>query len=91
MVSQSSVLSSGSIFSVENPASTPARSGEPSLYVGESSRSLHERAREHWADADKGVEECHMTEHKHAAHIGEGGKPSFRFKVVKGWRTALEG
>ena len=66
------------------------RSGEPSLYVGESSRSLHERAREHWADADKGVDECHMMEHEHAAHRGEDGSPAFRFKVVKGCRTALE-
>ena len=31
-----------------------------------------------------------MMEHERAAHRGEGGKPSFRFKVVKGFRTALE-
>jgi hypothetical protein len=66
------------------------RSGEPSLYVGESSYSLHERVREHWADADKGVDECHMMELEHAAHRGEDGSPAFRFKVVKGCHTALD-
>ena len=43
---------------------------------GESSRSLHERAKEHWADAVKEVDECHRMEHEHAAHRGEGGNPS---------------
>ena len=31
-----------------------------------------------------------MMEHEHAAHRGEDGSPAFRFKVVKGCRTALE-
>ena len=52
--------------------------------IGERSCSLHERA-----DADKEVDECHMMEHEHA-HRGEDGSPAFRFKVVKGCRTALE-
>ena len=43
---------------------------------GESSRSLHERAKEHWADAVKGVDECLRMKHEHAAHRGEGGNPS---------------
>jgi hypothetical protein len=67
------------------------RTGEqPSLYVGESSRSLYERAREHWADADKRVEECHMMEHQNASDRGEEGAPTFKFKLVKGCRTAPE-
>jgi hypothetical protein len=66
------------------------RSGEPSLCGGESSCSLYERARENWADADKGVDECHMIEHAHAAHREEDGSPAFRLKMVKGCRTALE-
>ena len=24
--------------------------------------------KEHWADADKRVDECHIMEHEHAAH-----------------------
>jgi hypothetical protein len=63
---------------------------KPSLYMGESSRSLYERAREHWTDADKRVEECHMMEHQNASHRGEDGAPTFKFKLVKGFRTALE-
>ena len=43
-----------------------------------------------WKTKDKGVDECHMMEHEHAAHRGEDGSPAFRFKVVKGCRTALE-
>ena len=31
-----------------------------------------------------------MMEHERAAHRVEDGSPSFRFKVVKGCRTALE-
>ena len=33
-----------------------------SLYVGESARSLKERAGEHWADAEGWKEESHMVE-----------------------------
>ena len=34
--------------------------GFPSLYLGESSRSVSERAEEHWKDAENGKEESHM-------------------------------
>jgi hypothetical protein len=39
-----------------------------SLYVGEFARSLHERGREHWRDADMRKEESHMMEHEEGAH-----------------------
>ena len=63
----------------------------PSLYVGETSRSLAERAGEHWDSAKGGNCENHMLDHEARAHKngGEGG-PQFRFLVVKKCKTALE-
>ena len=62
---------------------------KPSLYVGESSRSLKERAGEHWADAEGWKEECHMVEHQMMAHKGEE-NPAFQFRVVKKCGSSLE-
>ena len=65
------------------------KKGFPSLYVGESARSVAERAAEHWHDAESGKEESHMLEHQVASHNGEG-PPRFNFKVVKSCKTSLE-
>jgi hypothetical protein len=65
------------------------RKDNASLYVGESARSLHERAGEHWRDADMRKEESHMIEHEEGVHRGEDG-PEFRFKVIKKCKTSLE-
>jgi hypothetical protein len=54
-----------------------------SLYVGESARSISERALEHWRDAETGKEESHMLEHQAVAHRGEQSTPEFHFRVVK--------
>ena len=53
----------------------------PSLYVGETARSVAERALEHWRDAETGKEESHMVEHQVDSHGGEG-PPKFSFRVV---------
>ena len=37
-----------------------------SLYVGETARSISERATEHWRDAEAGKEESHIMEHVEA-------------------------
>ena len=66
------------------------RSGtNASLYVGETSRSLFERTSEHWQAADSLKEESHMVQHIEESHKGEG-KPDFKFKVVKTFKTALD-
>ena len=65
------------------------RRGIASLYVGESARSVHERALEHWRDAESGKEETHMVEHQAEAHRGED-IPQFRFRVVKKCKSSLE-
>ena len=63
------------------------KDGTPSLYVGESSRSIQERAGEHWGAAKKGEEDSHMVRHQAMEHVGE--PPSFLFKVISTHKTAL--
>ena len=63
------------------------KEGPPSLYVGESSRSIQERASEHWGAARRGEEESHMVRHQKLVHPGA--PPQFHFKVVSSHRTAL--
>jgi hypothetical protein len=60
----------------------------PSLYVGETARSIMERAGEHWADGLAGKEESHMAEHQAMAHRNE--QPAFNFRVVKHCSSSLE-
>ena len=59
----------------------------PSLYVGESSRSIQERAKEHWGAALKKDAKSHMVKHQNLEHPGE--PPEFLFKVVSTHKTAL--
>ena len=61
----------------------------PSIYVGESARSLAERSREHWGDFNKGKIESHMYTHWQEAHRGEDPSPHFNFRVVKSFKSAL--
>ena len=60
----------------------------PSIYVGESSRSLMERTREHWGAYRNGNSESHIRKHYLLHHDGEG-DPEFVFKVVSQHSTAL--
>ena len=62
---------------------------EPSIYVGESARSLSERAMNHHKDLATKLDESHMLKHWQNSHGGIG-EPEFRFQVVKYCRTALE-
>ena len=63
------------------------KEGGPSLYVGESSRSIQERALEHWDAARRGDSDSHMRKHQDLEHPNE--QPEFLFKVVSTHRTAL--
>ena len=60
----------------------------PSIYVGESARSLSERAAEHWSDFRVKEEDSHMLKHWMLQHGGQG-EPRFRFEVVKFCGDAL--
>ena len=60
----------------------------PTVYIGETSRSLYERAKEHYDGARKGEAKNHMVKHNLMEHGGEQ-KPNFNMKARKYFRTAL--
>ena len=62
----------------------------PSIYVGETSRTVQERALEHWADtrgSSKGVEGSHVLKHMEQYHGGR--RPEFIMRVVEFHKSAL--
>ena len=59
----------------------------PSLYVGESSRTLYERTGEHWKDVRSNSDKSHMIRHQQLVH--QGAAPNFVMRAVKFYRTAL--
>ena len=60
----------------------------PSIYVGETSRSIYERAGEHWAGYRKKKTDSHIWKH-HLIHHGSQGEPEMVFKVLGQFRSAL--
>ena len=64
------------------------KQGAPSLYVGESSRSIQERALDDWAAARRRDSDSHMRKHQDMEHPWK--QPQFLFKVVTTHRTALK-
>ena len=60
---------------------------EGSIYVGETSRSIFERSKEHWKDFQGGSDKSHILRHQGATHPGE--QPEFVMRTVKYHRTAL--
>ena len=73
---------------VEGKAVVPT-SSVPSIYVGESWRSLAERGREHLKAYKAEKEDSHMYKH-HQVHHGGVGTPKFHLRPLKFHRTALE-
>ena len=62
----------------------------PSLYVGESSRTIRERSKEHWGaykGSLKAKEGSHMFKHQQLYHPGE--EPQFVIRAVEFYKTAL--
>ena len=64
------------------------RRAEPSIYVGETSRSIFERAKEHCQDARLGTDESHMLKHWTNSHRG-GDRPTFKFNVIQTYPDSL--
>ena len=58
------------------------------LYVGETSRSVFERSREHWDAWRNRKEESHIRRHQETEHGGEE-SPRFMMRVVRYAKTAL--
>ena len=59
------------------------------VYVGESSRSIFERAAEHLKDAQDGKEDSHMVKHWKIDHPEMKELPKFKIKVVASFQDAL--
>ena len=60
----------------------------PSIYVGETSRSIFERSKEHWEGLRKEDNDNHMYKHW-VIHHGSRGVPKFNMRVVKFHDRAL--
>ena len=60
----------------------------PSIYVGETARSIKERAKEHWDSYKNRETDSHILKHWTNHHNCEG-EPEFVMKVVQFHRTAL--
>ena len=60
----------------------------PSIYVGETSRTIQERSSEHWGAWKRRDERSHITKHQ-MLHHGGNEQPAFTMKVVSQHKTAL--
>ena len=60
----------------------------PSVYVGESSRSMYERGGEHWQDWRAKKPSSHILKHQEEVHDGDE-EAKFTLRVVKSFRSAL--
>ena len=61
---------------------------EQNIYVGETSRSLYERTKEHIKDGRDKAEDSHIAKHWEKEHPGEN-MPHFRFKIIRSFRDSL--
>ena len=59
------------------------------VYVGESSRSLYERSKEHQKDGKEHAEDSHQWKHWTSEHQDIGGDPQFKFRIVSTFRDPL--
>ena len=59
------------------------------VYVGESARSVFERAQEHWSDRMGQKEDSHMVKHWLDEHTDLPEPPPFKIKVISSFRDSL--
>ena len=71
----------------KNPELNPPKN-QPSIYVGESAKSVQERGMEHWRGFKERREDSHILKH-HLLHHGGEGDPQFHLRVVGHFRSAL--
>ena len=50
----------------------------PTIYVGETSRTLYERSKEHWKDCENKPEKSHIAKHQEMVH--QGAAPKFKMR-----------
>ena len=63
--------------------------GKQGIYVGESARSIYERAAEHRQDANDRSEDSHMVKHWRISHPELPTHPKFSIQVIGSYRDAL--
>ena len=61
----------------------------PTAYIGETSRSIKERTKEHWGAYSSRNKESHMLKHQELQH-GGAAPPKFIMRVISSTKTALE-
>ena len=59
------------------------------IYVGESSRSLYERTKEHVADRKGWKEESHQIKHWLMDHRDLKEPPTFRFRLLRSFKDPM--
>ena len=59
------------------------------VYIGETSRTLHERANEHFRDARDFSEKSHMVKHWLSSHQEDKEVPGFRFRITGTFKDCL--
>ena len=59
------------------------------VYVGESSRSMYERSKEHQKDRDDNFEESHQVKHWLLDHPELREPPKFKFKIISSFQDPL--
>ena len=86
-----SILYESACTKCNDPSSPQKQSTEDriGIYVGESSRSLYERSKEHFADAEEFNKGSHMVKHWITTHPDEDSCPPFKFKVLGSYRDCL--
>ena len=73
-----------------DPSSSDANpTGRLGVYIGESSRSLHERTQEHLNDARKLDSKSHIAKHWMEKHPTLMNVPPFEFKLVRAYKDCL--
>jgi len=68
----------------------PKSNSNTGLYIGETGRSLYERAAEHLDDAFERKKGSHIFKHSAITHPDETTQPLFTFKVLKQHRSPLD-
>ena len=66
-----------------------SREGRSSSYIGETSRSLYERSREHVSLYTNSKEESHMLQHMRDEHEDEE-KADFKWEIIKSHKSSFE-
>ena len=68
---------------------TKEMNSKQGVYVGESARSIFERAKEHQADEEGRKEDSHRIKHWLSSHQELKSPPKFRVEVVASYRDAM--